>query len=117
MSQAKSRASDAYSTVDTFSHLYDRGGSVLVNGKPSFTADQAADQILRKGASWHDQNSDGKIDLSYTFLTSKPANYNPALGTFGEFSAQQKPRRCWRCNPGRTWPKSPSAKAPAATVT
>src|SRR5476649_814064 len=90
MSQAKSRASDAYSTVDTFSHLYDRGGSVLVNGKPSFTADQAADQILRKGASWHDQNSDGKIDLSYTFLTSKPANYNPALGTFGEFSAQQK---------------------------
>ncbi|MBK5417365.1 serralysin family metalloprotease [Pseudomonas sp. TH31] len=90
MSQAKSRASDAYSTVDTFSHLYDRGGSVLVNGKPSFTADQAADQILRKGASWHDQNNDGKIDLSYTFLTSKPANYNPALGTFGEFSAQQK---------------------------
>lgn len=90
MSQAKSRASDAYSAVDTFSHLYDRGGSVLVNGKPSFTADQAADQILRKGASWHDQNSDGKIDLSYTFLTSKPANYNPALGTFGEFSTQQK---------------------------
>ncbi|MFJ7793908.1 serralysin family metalloprotease [Pseudomonas sp. NPDC096950] len=90
MSQAKSRASDAYSTVDTFSHLYDRGGSALVNGKPSFTADQAADQILRKGASWHDQNADGKIDLSYTFLTSKPANYNPALGTFSEFSAQQK---------------------------
>ncbi|RON52216.1 serralysin family metalloprotease [Pseudomonas frederiksbergensis] len=90
MSQAKSRASDAYSTVDTFSHLYDRGGSALINGKPSFTADQAADQILRKGASWHDQNADGKIDLSYTFLTSKPANYNPALGTFSEFSAQQK---------------------------
>ncbi|KPN90151.1 serralysin family metalloprotease [Pseudomonas nunensis] len=90
MSQAKSRASDAYSTVDTFSHLYDRGGSALVNGKPSFTADQAADQILRKGASWHDQNADGKIDLSYTFLTSKPANYDPALGTFSEFSAQQK---------------------------
>ncbi|MGF6108845.1 serralysin family metalloprotease [Pseudomonas frederiksbergensis] len=90
MSLAKARTSDAYSTVDTFSHLYDRGGSALINGKPSFTADQAADQILRKGASWHDQNGDGKIDLSYTFLTSKPANYNPALGTFGEFSAQQK---------------------------
>jgi serralysin len=90
MSQAKARTSDAYSTVDTFSHLYDRGGSALINGKPSFTADQAADQILRKGASWHDQNADGKIDLSYTFLTSKPGNYNPALGTFGEFSAQQK---------------------------
>lgn len=90
MSQAKSRASDAYSTVDTFSHLYDRGGSALVNGKPSFTADQAADQILRKGASWHDQNADGKIDLSYTFLTAKPANYDRALGTFSEFSAQQK---------------------------
>jgi serralysin len=90
MSQAKSQASTAYTQVDTFSHLYDRGGDALVNGKPSFTADQAADQILRKGMSWHDQTGDGKISLSYSFLTSKPADFNTALGTFSEFSAQQK---------------------------
>ncbi|MEN5094383.1 serralysin family metalloprotease [Pseudomonas protegens] len=82
--------STAYQQVQAFSHLYDRGGSELVNGKPSFTADQAADSILRKGLSWHDQNGDGKIDLSYSFLTDKPANYNPALGSFSEFSALQK---------------------------
>lgn len=89
MAQAKSKTSSAYDQIDTFSHLYDRGVG-LINGKPSFTADQAADEILRKSLSWGDKNADGKIDLSYTFLTEKPANYNPKLGNFGEFSAQQK---------------------------
>jgi serralysin len=90
MPQASSSASTAFTTVDTFSHLYDRGGDTLVNGKPSFTADQAADEILRKGLSWGDKNADGKIDLSYNFLSEKPANYNAKLGNFSEFSAQQK---------------------------
>ena len=89
MAQATSSTSSAYDDVNTFSHLYDRGVG-LVNGKPSFTADQAADEILRKGLSWSDKNADGKIDLSYSFLTEKPANYNPQLGNFSEFSAQQK---------------------------
>lgn len=89
MAQAKSKTSSAYDQIDTFSHLYDRGVG-LINGKPSFNADQAADEILRKGLSWGDKNADGKIDLSYTFMTEKPANYNPKLGNFGEFSAQQK---------------------------
>ncbi|WP_430443473.1 MAG: serralysin family metalloprotease [Pseudomonas piscis] len=84
------QASNAYQQVQAFSHRYDRGGSDLVNGKPSFTADQAADAILRKNLSWHDKNGDGKIDLTYTFLTEKPANYNPSLGTFSQFSALQK---------------------------
>ena len=89
MAQAKSKTSSAFDEIDTFSHLYDRGVG-LVNGKPSFTADQAADEILRKDLSWADKNADGKIDLSYTFLTEKPANYNVKLGNFSEFSAQQK---------------------------
>ncbi len=97
MSKAKENAgfsaapgSDAYQLITAFSHAYDRGGAELVNGKPSYTADQAADQILRKNLSWHDQNGDGKIELSYSFLTREPANYNPKLGTFSEFSALQK---------------------------
>ncbi|MFL1501931.1 serralysin family metalloprotease [Pseudomonas sp. O64] len=85
-----SQTSKAYEQVNSFHHGYDRGGPVLVNGKPSFTADQAADELLRKGASWHDQNGDGKISLSYTFLTSKPADFNPNLGNFSEFNAMQK---------------------------
>ncbi|MGE7957047.1 serralysin family metalloprotease [Pseudomonas sp. NPDC089530] len=97
MSKAKENAgfsaapgSDAFQLVTAFSHAYDRGGVELVNGKPSYTSEQAAEQILRKGLSWHDQNGDGKVELSYSFLTSKPANYNPKLGTFSEFSALQK---------------------------
>ncbi|WPN76918.1 serralysin family metalloprotease [Pseudomonas germanica] len=89
MAQAKSKTTSAFDEIDTFSHLYDRGVG-QVNGKPSFTADQAADEILRKGLSWGDKNADGKIDLSYSFLTDKPANYNVKLGNFSEFSAQQK---------------------------
>lgn len=85
-----SQTSNAYDQVNSFNHWYDRGGPVLVNGKPSFTADQAADELLRKGASWHDQKGDGKITLSYTFLSSKPADFNPSLGNFSEFSALQK---------------------------
>lgn len=87
---AAAQGSTAFNQVNTFSHAYDRGGVDLINGKPSYTADQAAEQILRKGLSWHDQNGDGKVELSYSFMTSKPANYNPALGTFSEFSALQK---------------------------
>lgn len=90
MAQAKSKTTSAFDEIDTFSHLYDRGVG-QVNGKPSFTADQAADEILRKGLSWGDKNADGKIDLSYSFLTDKPANYNVKLGNFSEFSAQQSP--------------------------
>lgn len=59
------QTSTAWSQIDSFSHQYDRGGNVLVNGKPSCTVDQAATQILRDGASWHDLNGSGKIELTY----------------------------------------------------
>jgi serralysin len=98
MSKVKEKAivsaaqvSSAYSQIDSFSHQYDRGGNVLVNGKPSFSVDQAANQILRDHASWQDLNGSGKIELTYTFLTS-PAPGFAALnvGTFSQFSSLQK---------------------------
>ncbi|MBV4465810.1 serralysin family metalloprotease [Pseudomonas sp. SWRI79] len=88
--EASGRVSSAYSQVDAFNHLYDRGGSELINGKPSFTADQAADSILRKNMSWHDKDGNGKIELGFSFMTSTPSNYDSRLGDFSEFSAQQK---------------------------
>ncbi|KMM83649.1 hypothetical protein TU74_20985 [Pseudomonas lundensis] len=63
---AANGTSSAFTQVDNFSHFYDRGNH-LVNGKPSFTVDQAADQLTRSGASWYDLNGDGVINLSYTF--------------------------------------------------
>ncbi len=82
--------STAYTQVNLFSHQYDRGGEELINGKPSFTADQAADRLLRENVSWHDQNGDGRIHLSYSFLTAAPDNFQAKMGEFIEFGAQQK---------------------------
>ncbi|MFL1491179.1 serralysin family metalloprotease [Pseudomonas antarctica] len=86
------QASTAYSQIDSFSHLYDRGGNLTVNGKPSFTVDQAADHLLRDGASYKDVNHNGKIDLTYTFLTSaSSATMNKhGISGFSQFNAQQK---------------------------
>ena len=88
--QAANTGSSAFTQIDNFSHFYDRGDH-LVNGKPSLTTDQAADQLTRSGASWHDLNGDGVINLTYTFLTAPPAGYaTRGLGTFSQFSSLQK---------------------------
>ena len=88
--QAANTGSSAFTQIDNFSHFYDRGDH-LVNGKPSFSTDQAADQLTRSGASWHDLNGDGVINLTYTFLTVPPVGYaTRGLGTFSQFSSLQK---------------------------
>ncbi|RMQ87865.1 hypothetical protein ALP97_04850, partial [Pseudomonas salomonii] len=86
------QASTAYSQIDSFSHLYDRGGNLTVNGKPSFTVDQAADHLLRENAAYRDIDGNGKIDLTYTFLTSaSSATMNKhGISGFSQFNTQQK---------------------------
>ncbi|MFK0312779.1 serralysin family metalloprotease [Pseudomonas sp. NPDC090233] len=82
--------SSAFGLINGFGHQYDRGGA-NVNGKPSFTVDQAATQLLRDGAAWQDVNKDGTISLSYTFLNRAPSDfYSRDLGSFSAFSVQQK---------------------------
>ncbi|KAF0866497.1 serralysin family metalloprotease [Pseudomonas sp. LD120] len=85
-------ASSAYNQINSFSHQYDRGGDLTVNGKPSFSVDQAATQLLRDGAAYKDLNANGKIDLTYTFLTSASwSTMNKhGISGFSQFSAQQK---------------------------
>ncbi|MEO6679137.1 MAG: matrixin family metalloprotease, partial [Pseudomonas sp.] len=89
--QALAAPSSAFNQINSFSHQYDRGGNLTVNGKPSYSVDQAATQLLRDGASWHDLNGSGKIELTYTFLTSQTSNFS-GLGVtgFSQFSALQK---------------------------
>ena len=86
------QASTAYSQIDSFSHLYDRGGNLTVNGKPSYSVDQAATQLLRDGAAYRDFDGNGKIDLTYTFLTSaSSATMNKhGISGFSQFNTQQK---------------------------
>ena len=82
-------ASSAYNQINSFSHQYDRGGNLTVNGKPSFSVDQAATQLLRDGAAYKDLNGNGKIDLTYTFLTSASSStmYKHGISGFSQFSA------------------------------
>jgi serralysin len=76
--------------IDRFAHQYDRGGA-NINGKASYTVDQAADFILRDGAAWKDLNKDGTISLTYTFLNRAPSDfYSRDLGSFSQFSSLQK---------------------------
>ncbi len=91
--------SDAYTQVDNFLHAYARGGDELVNGHPSYTVDQAAEQILREQASWQKAPGDSVLTLSYSFLTKPNDFFNTpwkyvsdiySLGKFSAFSAQQQ---------------------------
>ncbi|WP_263262737.1 serralysin family metalloprotease [Pseudomonas sp. RIT-PI-S] len=82
--------SSAYNQLSTFSHQYDRGGAPI-NGKTSYTNDQAADHILRDHAAWVDQNHSGTIELTYSFLTRAPSNFAELdVGRFSAFSALQQ---------------------------
>lgn len=76
--------------INSFAHQYDRGGA-NINGKPSYTVDQAADFLLRDGAAWKDLNKDGTLSLTYTFLNRAPSDfYSRELGSFSQFSSLQK---------------------------
>ncbi|MHC8299918.1 serralysin family metalloprotease [Pseudomonas sp. ZS1P83] len=90
--QALAASSSAFNQINSFSHQYDRGGNLTVNGKPSFSVDQAATQLLRDGAAYQDKDGSGKIELTYTFLTSASSSTMNKHGItgFSQFSTQQK---------------------------
>ncbi|MHC8286566.1 serralysin family metalloprotease [Pseudomonas sp. XS1P51] len=90
--QALAAPSSAFNQINSFSHQYDRGGNLTVNGKASFSVDQAATQLLRDGAAYQDKDGSGKIELTYTFLTSASSSTMNKHGItgFSQFSAQQK---------------------------
>ncbi|MET1069187.1 MAG: serralysin family metalloprotease [Pseudomonas prosekii] len=89
---ALAATSVAWNQINSFAHQYDRGGNLTVNGKPSFSVDRAATELLRDGAAYRDADSNGKIDLTYTFLKSASSSVmnKHGISGFSEFSALQK---------------------------
>ncbi|SDT22309.1 serralysin [Pseudomonas asplenii] len=60
-------------------------------GKPSYSVTQAATQITRTGDVLQDRDNNGRIDLTYTFLSAEPSDFaDMELRGFSEFSEQQK---------------------------
>lgn len=90
--QSLAAPSNAFNQINSFSHQYDRGGNLTVNGKPSYSVDEAATQLLRDGAAYQDRDGSGKIELTYTFLTSASSSTmnKHGISGFSQFSAQQK---------------------------
>ncbi len=116
--------SDAYTQVDNFLHAYARGGDELVNGHPSYTVDQAAEQILREQASWQKAPGDSVLTLSYSFLTKPNDFFNTPWKYVSDIYCwassapsprSSRPRPSCRCNPGRTSPISTSS-TPARAI-
>ncbi|WP_017905894.1 M10 family metallopeptidase C-terminal domain-containing protein [Pseudomonas asplenii] len=61
------------------------------DGKPSYSQEQAVEQIIRSGRVLKDQDNNQTIELTYGFLTSAPRNFSKiGVSGFGEFSDQQK---------------------------
>ncbi|MDK2353217.1 serralysin family metalloprotease, partial [Pseudomonas paraeruginosa] len=82
--------SDIYKQVDVFLNAYARGGDELINGKPSFDSAAAAEEITRTNRAWVEDAS-GSVNVSYYFLEAPTDYFNSRkLGTFTEFSNQQK---------------------------
>ncbi len=83
--------SEAYGQFNEFSRLYERGGDRELNGKPSFTVDQAAAKIAGNNA-WRPAEGADEISLTYAFRTSADANTLQQAGIdgFSEFSDTQK---------------------------
>ena len=64
-------------------------GAEPASRKPSYSTHQAAEQLLRVGHRWKDQNLDGTTSISYRFFTPSDTTYNTPAGA-NEFTANQK---------------------------
>ncbi|GAB0065163.1 hypothetical protein IBA8402_09240 [Pseudomonas syringae] len=61
--QLSAATSTSFDQINAFAHQYDRGGNLTINGKPSYSVDQAADYILR-------DNAPGRIAMATAPSTS-----------------------------------------------
>lgn len=84
-------ASNTVTHLDRVLHHDQRGGERTINGKPSYTVEQAADEITRDNSRWHDTNGDGKTDVTYQFRTTAGPFFRAlGLSGFSEFNQAQK---------------------------
>ncbi|WP_164484656.1 M10 family metallopeptidase C-terminal domain-containing protein [Pseudomonas orientalis] len=84
-------ASNTITQLDRVLHDDQRGGGRMINGKPSYTVQQAAAEITREKSRWHDTNGDGKTDITYQFRTTPGPFFRiHGLSGFSEFNQAQK---------------------------
>ncbi|MGJ8515318.1 M10 family metallopeptidase C-terminal domain-containing protein [Carnimonas bestiolae] len=80
----------AYSDIIRFQLMDSERGDNSISGKPSYSVEQASEQLLRGGYFWPVSDS-GPTVITYTFMTNELfPGYNDQMDEFSEFSLGQK---------------------------
>lgn len=85
--------SNDYNLISTFLNQFSRTGDSLLNGKPSYTVAQAAEQVARAGNAAGVAGDDGVVRLTYSFRTEASSLFEDPqvnMGDFVGFTEQQK---------------------------
>lgn len=85
-------ASSAYNAVDDLLHYHERGNGIQVNGKDSFSTEQAGLFITRENQTWNGYKVFGQpVKLTFSFPDYKFSSTNVAGDTgLSKFSAEQQ---------------------------
>ncbi|HGW5537069.1 serine 3-dehydrogenase [Pseudomonas aeruginosa] len=79
--------SNSYNLLETFINQFSRGGDATLNGKPSYTVEQAAEQIARAGNLAGTADDDGVVRLTYSFRTEDSNVFDDPQANMGDFVA------------------------------
>ncbi|WP_083961037.1 MULTISPECIES: serralysin family metalloprotease [Dickeya] len=86
---ALSATSSSYDSIYGLLHYHERGNGLTINGKPSYSIDDAGVQITRENASWNGTSVFGKsANLTFKFLQSAKSTPDGDTG-FVKFNAAQ----------------------------
>ncbi|MGM3172557.1 serralysin family metalloprotease [Dickeya lacustris] len=86
---ALSAPSSSYDSIYSLLHYHERGNGLTINGKPSYSIDDAGVQITRENVSWNGSNVFGKsANLTFKFLQSAKSTPDGDTG-FVKFNAAQ----------------------------
>ncbi|WJM86558.1 serralysin family metalloprotease [Dickeya chrysanthemi] len=84
-----SAPSSSYNSIYDLLHYHERGNGLTINGKPSYSIEEAGDQITRDNVSWNGANVFGKsANLTFKFLQSARSTPDGDTG-FVKFNAAQ----------------------------
>ncbi|CAI0852734.1 Serralysin precursor [Serratia quinivorans] len=95
--------------VNDLLNYHNRGNGLTLNNKPSFGVEEAGKQIARSEQTWNGIHVTGKgatVTYSFPDWDYNQSNLNFRFGSNNQdtglsaFTAEQKARPSFRCNPG-----------------
>lgn len=78
-----------YEVVQRILESEKRGGERKPGDHPSLTSKEVADRLNRGDKRWHDQNRDGKIELTYEFCAVEPSVLEDIQSKYGDLTVKE----------------------------